>query len=224
MADVKGNRRSYDGSGRRERARATRRAIVATAREMLERDGFAATSVAAVARRAGVSTETVYKAFGSKSALVKEVFDVAIAGDDEPVSVAERPEALLIARERDARTKLRLYAHGAAERAQRSARIQLVLRNGAASDPAIAALWRQVQDERLTGTTMFVRHLAETGCLRADLGVEAARDVLWTCIAVEVYDLLVLQRGWTLTAYTDWLARTLIASLADAPTEPAHVP
>lgn len=218
MADVKGGRRSYDGRGRQEKARATRRAIVAAAREQLEQSGFTGTSIAAVAGRAGVSAESVYKAFGSKAALVKEVFDVTIAGDDEPVPVADRPEVHRIQQEPDARRKIRLYVQGAAERAARSAGIQLVLRNGAEADPAVARLWAQVQDERLVGMTMFARHLAETGCLASAVDVERARDVLWTCTAVEVYDLLVRQRGWALDAYAEWLERALIASLVeDAP-------
>ena len=76
-------------------------------------------------------------------------------------------------------------------------------------------MWAQVQDERLAGMTMFARHLAETGCLAAGVDVEHARDVLWTCTAVEVYDLLVHQRGWALTAYADWLESILSASLLD---------
>lgn len=222
MTDVKGSGRSYDGRARREKALATRRAVLNAARDLLERQGFAATTMAAVARVAGVSAETVYKTFGSKPALVKAVFDVVIAGDDAPVSVADRPETQLIRQQSDARTKLRSYAEGAAERARRSAAIQLVVRNGAASDPALARLWEQLQDERLTGMTMFARHLAETGCLRAEVDVGTARDILWTCISVEVYDLLVNQRGWSPAAYADWLGRTLIASLA--PPDPAQTP
>lgn len=222
MADVKGPERSYDGRARREKALATRRSVLAAARELLEQHGFAATTMAGVARAAGVSAETVYKAFGSKPALVKAVFDVVIAGDDEPVSVAERPETELIRQQADARSKLRSYAEGAAVRAERSAGIQLVLRNGAASDPVVARLWQQLQDERLTGMTMFARHLAETGCLRPGLDVDGARDILWAAISVEVFDLLVRQRGWAPPAYADWLARILIASLA--PAEPAQAP
>lgn len=73
----------------------------------------------------------------TKAALVEEVFDVAIAGDDEPVAVADRPETQRIQQEPDVRAKLRLYAQGAAARADRSARVQLALRNGAAVDPAV---------------------------------------------------------------------------------------
>ena len=212
--------RGYDTSRRHEKARASRRAVVVAARELLEEQGYATTTIAQVATRAGVSPESIYKGFGTKAALVKEVFDVTIAGDDEPVAVADRPEAQGIRDEPDVKTKLRLYAEGAALRAGRSGRLQLALRNGASSDPAVDDLWQHLQAERLGGMTMLARHLAESGQIRPDIDVGEVRDVLWTCISVEVYDLLVLQRGWTLTAYADWMADTLISSIVGRPSGP----
>ena len=203
--------RAYDASARRDKARASRRLVVDSARELLEQRGYAATTIADVAARAGVSPESIYKGFQTKSALVKEVFDVTIAGDDEAVAVAERPAARAIRQEPDLRTKLRMYAEGAASRAERSGRLQLMLRNGATVDPAVAELWQQLQAERLTGMGMLAAHLVESGQVRAGLGVDDVRDALWTGISVEVYDLLVLQRGWSRAAYADWLTRTLTA-------------
>jgi AcrR family transcriptional regulator len=208
-------RRSYDASGRREKARASRSAVVAAARALLEERGFAGTTVEEVARRAGVSAVSIYKRFGTKAALVKEVFDVTMAGDDEPVAVADRAEAQRIREEPRVPVKLRLYAESAALRAERSAAVQLALRNGAPADAAIDELWQQIQGERLTGMAMLAGHLVATGQLRTGIGVDEVRDVLWTCISVEVYDLFVLQRGWSRAAYADWMARTLIASLTD---------
>ena len=205
--------RGYDASGRREKARASRRAVVEVARTLLEERGFAATTVEEVARQAGVSAVGIYKRFGTKAALFKEVLDVTIAGDDEQVAVADRADAQRIRAEPDARTKLRLYAEGAAVRAERSAGVQLALRNGAPADPAIDALWQRLQTERLTGMTMLARHLVDTDQLRSGIEVDEVRDVLWTCISVEVYDLLVLQRGWTRDAYVDWMTRTLTGSV-----------
>ncbi len=207
--------RSYDASGRREKALASRRAVVVAARTMLEERGYAGTTIADVAGRAGVSAVSIYKVFGTKAALVKEVFDVTIAGDDEPVAVADQRDAQRIREEPDVRTKLRLYAESAAARAERSAGVQLALRNGAPADPAIADLWQQLQAERLTGMTMLAGHLIATDQLRAGIEVDEVRDVLWTCISIEVYDLLVVQRGWTRSGYADWMARTLIASIVD---------
>ncbi len=205
------DRRSYDVSRRRERARERRRDVVRAAQHLFEEGGYTATTIVDVARAAGVSAESIYKSFGSKAALLKEVFDVVIAGDDEPVAVPDRAEATAIREEPDLRRKLLMYAEQAAVRAQRSAAIQIVIRNGAASDPNLRRLWDQLAEQRLTGMGMLAGHLATTGELRAD--PDAARDVLWTCISVEIYDLLVLQRGWSLPTYTDWLGRTLVTHL-----------
>src|SRR5690242_1556591 len=89
-------KRSYDASRRREQADARRHAVVLAARELFERHGFRATTMAAIAARADVSEISIYKGFGTKAALAKAVFDIAIAGDDAPVPIAERATAQAI--------------------------------------------------------------------------------------------------------------------------------
>lgn len=212
MPEVK---RSYDASGRREQAEARRRAVVVAAQELFARDGFRATTIAAVARNAGVSAESVYKGFGTKAALAKAVFDRVIAGDDEPVPVVQRAEAQEIAAEPDVRKKLALYAGGAAARQVRSAGVQILIRDGRHVDDTLEEVWQNLLAERLTGMTMLATHLHGTGQLRAELDVDEVRDLLWTYISVEVYELLVLNRGWPLDRYTTWLARTLVSALCD---------
>lgn len=226
MSDDVKRTRSYDSTARRERARETRRRVVTAAGELLAERGFVATTVVDVARRAGVSAESIYKSFGTKTALVKAVFDVVIGGDDEPITMADRPEIRRIVAESDLRRKLRLYATNAAVVAERSVRVQLMLRNGSSADPRIDELWQTIQDERLAGATGFARHLVESGGLRDRLGVDQVRDVVWVSISVEVFDLFVLQRGWSTNDYADWLERTLIAFVLDddpRQTDPAPV-
>ena len=82
--------RRYDARGRQEQARRNRLVVIDTARELFLEQGFAATTMPEIASAAGVSVQTVYKVFGSKPALAKAVFDVAIAGDDQPVPMVER--------------------------------------------------------------------------------------------------------------------------------------
>ena len=84
-------RRRYDSTRRREQARVTRLVVVEAARRLFLERGFAATTVPAVAAEAAVSVQTVYKVFGTKARLAKAVFDVSMAGDDEPESMLERP-------------------------------------------------------------------------------------------------------------------------------------
>jgi AcrR family transcriptional regulator len=210
MAQVK---RSYDASGRREQARARRRAVVVAAKALFERDGFRLTTITAVAERAGVSAESIYKGFGSKAALAKAVFDFVIAGDDEPLPVWRRSEADAIRAQPDVRRKLLLYTRGLAERQQRSAKVQILIRDGGHTDEGLVALWQQLLAERLTGMTMLGRHLIESGQLREGIELDEVRDVLWTYTAVELYELLVLERGWPLDRYANWIGQAMTAAL-----------
>ena len=210
MAEVK---RSYDASGRRAQARARRRAVVVAAKALFERDGFRLTTITAVAERAGVSAESIYKGFGSKAALAKAVFDFVIAGDDEPLPVWRRSEADAVRAEPDVRRKILLYTRGLAERQQRSAKVQLLIRDGGHTDESLVALWQQLLAERLTGMTMLGRHLIESGQLRDRIELDEVRDVLWTCTAVELYELLVLERDWPLDRYANWIGQAITAAL-----------
>jgi AcrR family transcriptional regulator len=210
MTEVK---RTYDATARRERARQRRRDVVGAAQQLFEADGFQATTISAVAKRAGVSAESIYKGFGTKAALAKAVFDFVIAGDDEPVPMAQRPEARAIQREPDVRRKIRMYVAGLVQRQQRSAKVQILIRDGRHNDETLRETWQTLLDERLTGMTMFGRHLLETGDLRPGITLEEVADVLWTYISVEVYELLVLLRGWTPERYAELVVDTITTAI-----------
>jgi AcrR family transcriptional regulator len=206
-------RRRYDSTRRKEQARQTRGAILEAARRLFLDRGYAATTVVAVAEAAGVSVETIYKAFGNKAGLVKGVFDVAIVGDDEPIPMLQRELAARMGAEPDPRRKLLMYGEHLAEAGPRAGALQLLIRSAAASHPDAAAVWEQMVEERLVGMTEFARHMHEGGHLRPNVSVGDARDVLWTYNSVELYDLLVLQRGWEPKRYGRWIAEALIAAL-----------
>jgi AcrR family transcriptional regulator len=210
MAEVK---RKYNAGPRRERAEQRRRDVVVAAQELFEADGFQATTISAVARRAGVSAESIYKGFGTKAALAKAVFDLVIAGDDEPVPITQRPEALAIQTEPDVRRKIRMYVAGLVVRQQRSARVQLLIRDGRHGDETLRETWQTLLDERLAGMTGFGRHLLETGELRPGITLEEVADVLWTYISVDLYELLVLLRGWSPERYGEHVATVITTAI-----------
>ncbi|MGV9826735.1 TetR/AcrR family transcriptional regulator [Gordonia sp. NPDC003429] len=204
--------RGYDNSARRENARATRRRIVSAATSVVERDGYTAT-VADIARAADVSPETIYKNFGGKAGLIKEAFDQAIAGDDVPVPMADRPESGAIDEEPDLDEKIRMYARLATGRAARSSRLMLAIRDGVARDPALADLYDDLLRQRLAGMTALATTLLSTGPARAAVTVERLRDALWALISPEIYDMLVGQRGWSDDDYREWLIRAIHAEV-----------
>jgi AcrR family transcriptional regulator len=206
-------KRSYDASRRREQARARRLAVVLAARDLFERDGFRLTTIAAVAARAGVSAESIYKGFGSKAALAKAVFDFTVAGDDEPVPVAERPTMQAVRDEPDVRRKIELFVGGLVHRQARSATVQILIRDGRHVDDSLAPIWAKLDAEALVGMTMLARHLVDSGQLGHRIDVDEVRDVLWNYLAIDTYERLVLVRGWPLQRYSDWLTRTVIAAI-----------
>jgi AcrR family transcriptional regulator len=206
-------RRPYDASRRQEQARRSRLAMLEAAHRLFLERGYPATTMPAVAAGAGVSVQSVYKAYGNKPALLKGVFDVAMAGDDEPVPMLQRAALGRVRDEPDPRRKLRLYGEFVAAVAPRHVPVQLLARAAAATDPEAAGVWEQLQAERLAGLTLFARALHDAGHLRPDVPMEEARDLLWTCNSPETYDLLVLQRGWTPERYGRWVADALTAAL-----------
>lgn len=206
------DKRRYDSSRRQELAKENRRAILAAARDLFVENGYAATTVGEIAGQAGVSVETVYKAFGNKPGLAKAVFDVTVAGDDEPVPVAERPEVKVVEAEPDARRKIELFFATFPARRSRTAAIERMIRDAAAADAAAARVRDQLTDELHRGMTMFATHLVEGGGLRPELTVDDVADILYAYVSLDFYELL-MTRGWSQQRYARFVTDALIAAL-----------
>jgi AcrR family transcriptional regulator len=216
-------RRSYDNSRREAGARDTRRRIVSAARELFVDLGYPATTFSAIADRAGVSIQTVYAHFPAKRDVLKEVIDQTVAGDDEPVPLAERAEVAAILAEPTAEGKLRLHAAHAVAISQRATAVDQMLRSAAAVDPEAAELWRRGLRDRHAGMEQFAAHLAACGYLRDGLSIQQAASRLAVLIDPELYRLTVGLKGWTPQDHETWLVELLIASLlAPRPSSPVR--
>src|SRR5215469_18698358 len=75
---------------RAARVAETKERILAAARELFVHDGYAATTLAAVADAARVAPRTVYVRFGTKAELLRRVVDVAIVGDTQDIDLQSR--------------------------------------------------------------------------------------------------------------------------------------
>ena len=214
MADDVKTPRQYNSAHRQEQARRTRWTILQTAHDLFVELGFGATTMPLVAERAGVSVQTVYKNFANKGGLVKAVFDTAIAGDDDPRPMLEREALGAVRAETDPRRRFALYGQFLAQVAPRHVPIQLLIRDAAASgDTEAAAVWDRLQEERLRGATLFAKHLERDRHLAPGISAREARDVLWTYNSAEVFQLLVLQRGWSPRRYGTWIGHQLATAL-----------
>jgi TetR/AcrR family transcriptional regulator of autoinduction and epiphytic fitness len=200
-----------------EQARLTRKAILEAAAVLFVDPGYAATPLTAVAAEAGVAVQTVYKIFGSKKALLSSLVDVSVAGDDEPVPLAERQFVADIQALGDIRSKLARYAVHLAETHARHARVMRALAGAATADADAAAIWHKNLRERRQAMAMFAAELATTGQLRADHTVDTVADVLWLAMDVRNYDWLVCERGWPPERFRDWYVDTVAAAICARP-------
>jgi AcrR family transcriptional regulator len=211
MTDV--NRRGYRSALREEGAQRTRRAVTRAAAELFTTRGFAATSLADVAARAGVARPTVFAAFGSKAALLKQVLDEALSGDDEPVPVRDRPWFRPVWDAPDAAGVLDAYAGVCTLIAGRAAPAFEAVRRAADASPEVAELWQQLLDNRLAGARMVVEQVDRVGRLGPGLDVDRAVDRLWVLNDPAPFAALVAGRGWTPEEYRTWLSAQMRASL-----------
>jgi len=204
-------KRRYDSARRQEQARQTREAIIDTARQAFLRDGFAPTTIAAIAAGARVSVDTIYKAFGGKAGLVRAICQQALAGEG-PIPAETRSNALQ-ASESDPRRIIRGWGRLTTEVAPRVAPVLLLVRDAAISDPEMASLQSEIEDQRLERMTDNARRLARAGHLRANVTVEQAGEILWAYSSAALYELLVLTRGWPIDRYGEFIAEAMIAAL-----------
>jgi AcrR family transcriptional regulator len=220
VTKVKPQRR-YDGRRRQEQARHTRAAIVEEARKRFLSDGFGTTTVASIAGAVGVSVDTIYKSFGGKPGLVRAMCESALEGEG-PVPAEVRSDALQRA-ELDPRAIIAGFGALSAEVAPRIAPLLLLLRDAAVTDPEMAKLRTDLDEERLTRMTRNARSLARGGHLRDGLTVKEAGEIMWTYSAPELYELLVVQRRWSPRRYASFIADAMTAALLPSP-ETGHDP
>lgn len=207
----------YTSEIRDEQARRTRRAIVAAAHDLFLAQGYAATTIDAVAEAAHVSRRTVFNSVGGKATLLKLALDWAIAGDDEPVPLADRPAVQAIQAERDPRRALALWAQMVTDIAARVAPIAEVLTAAADADPDAAQLTADGDRDRMFGATAFIRYLASLNGLAPGITQQRAADLCWVHMDPYLYRSLVTQRGWTTGEFTQWLSDSLAATLLRPP-------
>ncbi len=181
------------------------------------RDGYAATTIAAIADAADVAVQTVYAVFGTKRAILTELLDVRIAGDDQQTPLRDREDSQAMEREADPRRQLALLAATATRIGGRIAALYEVMAAAAGSDPAIADLYRQRQQARYADQGRVARALARHGALRAGLAPDRAADIIWALANPRTHHALVGERRWPAGEYEDWLSGLLAGALLGDP-------
>ncbi len=213
MAERVKSKRRYDSPRRREQAAATRRDILAAAQRLFEQQGYASTTMAAIAAEAGVALKTVYVAFETKSGLLRALWHMLLRGDQEDVHVRDRQWYRDVLEEPDPERQLRLNARNSRIVKQRAAALMEVIRSAAPTDPDIQELWSRIQTDFYEIQRPIVEALRRSKALRLDLDVTRGTDILWTLNHPNVWQLLVAQRGWTPEQYEQWFGDTTCSQL-----------
>jgi AcrR family transcriptional regulator len=213
MADRVKPTRRYNSPRRREQAAATRRDILEAAQRLFERDGYPATTMAAIAGEAQVALKTVYIAFETKSGVLRALWNLRLRDDRDELPVSEQPRYREVLEEPDPERQLRLNARNSREGKLRVAALAEVIRSSAGLDPDIAGLWERINREYHANQRVIVESLESKHALRPGLTVQRATDILWTLNHPNTWQLLVTQRGWTPEQYEQWVGDTSSAQL-----------
>jgi AcrR family transcriptional regulator len=199
-------KRRYRSPLREEAARRTRAAIRDAATALFVEQGYVRTTVKEIAAAAGVALRTVHAAFpGGKAEIFHEALDVATAGDEEPVAVADRPgfRAALDDPDRLLPELVRLGT-GLLERA---GRLLTACQESAGADADMHALNELGARNMAANMRTVAEALERHG--RLAVPVDEAADVLLTLCSPQVHDLLVHRRGWSPERYAAWSGRAL---------------
>jgi AcrR family transcriptional regulator len=194
------------------RSRRTHTALLAAAREILERDGYPALTMAAVAEAAGVSRRAVYLHFGSRGELLTKLFGFLGEQEDIRGSLArvwDRPDAEAAVGEWAAhlgRVHPRLLAVNLA--------IDQARREG---DPDATAYWERGRQNWLKGCTRLAGWLEAEGRLAAPWTPASAADMLWALMSFEITEGLLVHRGWTPERYAQHMGALLRAAFVAPP-------
>lgn len=193
-------KRRYDSSRRRAAAEETRAAVLAAARELFTTRGYAATSVAEVARQAGVSVDTLYAAVGRKPQLLLAVHDIELAEGDGPLAAEQRRYVQEIRAAETAADKIAAYAAALARVLPRTVPLLEALRIAGQSDPACQEVYAGVGERRAANMRLFAADLRATGELRDDLDDDCVADLVWSMNSPDYFQ-LIRSRGYSPEQY-----------------------
>jgi AcrR family transcriptional regulator len=179
--------------------------VVASATPLFVRDGYVETTMAGIARAAGVAVQTLYLSFGSKAAVLEAA--LTVEPDDQSNEWLADVRA-----EPAGPAALRRYVEHAAVEVERRFPLDAVLR-AAAADPEPAELLDRTRRGELATHGQAVDELAEKRGFTTDISVESATEIVATLLSHETHGLLVVTQGWPPQDWADWVTHHLTVDL-----------
>jgi AcrR family transcriptional regulator len=204
-------KRQYRSARRREQALETRLRILRAAHDLFVREGYGRTTIAEVARAAGVAVETIYAAYRNKSTLLAQVWYATFRGDEEDIRLLDRPEIRTVLAEPDLATRFRAHAVALTPVFRRINPLLRALQGAATSEPAAAAMLAEFDERRLDAAVQYARAAAATGQLA--VREEECRDLLAATMDGGLWHRLVEEGGWSDDRYAQLLGSMWVAIL-----------
>jgi len=186
---------------------------VGAATQLFVDRGYLATTIEDVAEHADVAVQTVYYVFGTKPNLLAAVLDASIVGDGEPAPVLERAWVTELQQAQDVTSAVERLVEGSVAILVRATPIYEVVRS-AATDPEVSALLDITRTRRRADQRALIGVLAESGHLQSTLDPDIAADVFYGLINEEVFQLLVVDCGWSTTQFRRWATSLMLQQLA----------
>ncbi|GAA4097840.1 TetR/AcrR family transcriptional regulator [Nonomuraea soli] len=188
------------------RSRRTREALLNAARRLIEEEGFEATTMAAVAERAGVSTRALYLHFSSRGDLLTTLYRHLGATEDIQASldrVWNSPDAVSAVEE---------WAHHLARVHPRIMAVSRAVQAACRTDPDAAAMHEAAMRGWHLGSTRLMTWLADEGALAPPWTAGSAADMLWGLMSWDLLERLTVDKGWPAEKYGTHMAELFLAT------------
>jgi AcrR family transcriptional regulator len=212
------SKRTYTSNLRTTQAEATRQAILAAARQVCCAGGWPNATIAAIAKEAGVSKETIYAIFGSKVVLIGEMVKASVAKSTPGKHFLDEERPRAIRAESDQARQIDLWATYLSEILERVSPLMAVVRSGSEVEPEMGELYRALHKGRRANLSLLAHSILNQGALRNSLSVEKTTDILWQLASPEMFHLLTGIGGYSTQRYAEWLAGMLKAALLESNT------
>jgi AcrR family transcriptional regulator len=206
-------KRKYASTRRAEQAADTRATVIASARQLFIDSGWQGTTIAGIARAAGVSSETIDTVFGNKQGLLRAVLEHAVRRIEPNVPLLEQRGPKAIATATDQRSQIALFCKDITEVLSNVAELMAVVRVAAMSDSELAAIYRDLHAGRRRNFAFVAKSLSEHGPLRDGMNADAATTTLWRLASPELFLLMTQVEEISPNAYAEWLEQALVSAL-----------
>lgn len=213
MNETQQPKRQYNSTRRKAQALETRRAILQAALKLFLERGYGGATIDSIAQQAEVAPETIFAIFGNKRAILVNLIEKSVGGDDRHIPLLQRSGPQSVLHETDPRKQIRMFATDISGILERVAPLFEIMRMAAKTEPDITELLKKILEDRLNNLQKFVQHLAQNSSLRESMDESQAAETVWAITSPELYNLLTVDRGWAKERYIQWLSDSLIRLL-----------